>query len=74
MSASYTTILATIDDAINNWAGKAVHITSASGRSITYRNLKELIDARKYYAGLAAKANNAKGFTITHLKSGGSRS
>lgn len=76
MSASYSTIIATIDDAINNWAGQPIQITSEDGRGITYRSLKELIEARTYYAKLQTRENvgGGKGFTITHLKSGGTRS
>ena len=72
--ADYATIISAIDTAIANWVGRPVSITSPVGGTITYRSLKELIEARIYYAKLAAKSNNKKSFTITHLKSGGARS
>ena len=71
--ADYAAIIEAIDTAITSWAAKPVQL-SIEGRSITYRSLKELIEARIYYAKLAARSNNEKGFTITHLKSGGARS
>ena len=56
--ADYSTILAAIDEAIKQWAGKPIMITSESGRSVKYRSLKELTDARKNYAILAAQSAN----------------
>jgi len=72
--ADYAAIINAIDTAITGWAARPVSITSPMGGTLTYRSLKELIEARIYYAKLAAKSNNKKGFTITHLKSGGARS
>jgi len=71
--ADYAAIIDALDTAITSWAAKPVQL-SIEGRSITYRSLNELIEARRYYAKLLAKPNNEKGFTITHLKSGGPRS
>jgi len=65
----YDLIIAALDTAIENWAGKPVSL-SIGGRSITYRALSELIAARRYYAGLNA---TGRGFKITNLKAGGPR-
>lgn len=70
MAVDYATIIATIDAAINNWAGKPLSL-SINGRAITYRSLTELIEARRYYAGVANVKRNQRGFTITRLKAGG---
>lgn len=70
--ASYTSIIAAIDDAIADWAGKPISI-STSGRSTTYRSLDELLKARRYYAQLAANSAGGKPFRISHLKSGSAR-
>jgi len=70
--ADYTAIIAAIDAAITDWAGSPVMLTE-SGRSVTYRSLKELIEARKYYAKLNVASTNSRGFTIRHLKTGGAR-
>jgi hypothetical protein len=67
---SYATVIAAIDAAIESWAGTAVRI-SIAGRSIEYRSLGELIEARKYYASL--NATSTRGFQITNLKAGGPR-
>ncbi len=71
--ATNAAIIAAIDDAILAWADQPVSL-SISGRTITYRSLAELIDARKYYAQLATTASVGRGFTIKHFKAGGSRS
>jgi len=70
--ADYTTIIAAIDTAIENWAGTPMTLAE-SGRSVTYRSLRELLDARRYYASLSVSDRNSKGFTIHHLKAGGAR-
>ena len=67
--ATYSAIITAIDDAIEGWVGKPVSLSTSSGESVTYRSLNELIDARKYYAALAARAANKKPFKIQHLKS-----
>lgn len=65
--ADYAAIIAAIDTAIQNWAGKPMTIT-VEGRTITYRSFQQLIEARKYYAQLAAQGTGGKGFKITNLK------
>ena len=67
--ADYQAIIDVIDAAITNWVDKPVNI-SIAGRSITYRSLKELIDARNHYARLAVAKRTGRGFTITNLKAG----
>lgn len=67
--ADYQAIIDAIDAAITNWVDKPVNI-SIAGRSITYRSLKELIDARNHYARLAVAKRTGRGFTITNLKAG----
>ncbi len=71
--ADYAAIIAAIDNAITAWAGKPLTL-SESGRSVTYRSLNELLDARRYYAKLAIAAANKKPFKIGHFKAGGTRS
>ena len=68
--ADYQAIIDAIDAAIANWTGSAQSITAADGRSVTYRSLGELIDARKHYAKLAVINRTGRGFTITNLKAG----
>jgi len=69
--ADYLAIITVIDTAITSWAGKPVSL-SVEGRSVTYRSLKSLIDARHYYAQLAAQAKGM-GFKINPLKVSGPR-
>jgi hypothetical protein len=71
MAVSYATIIETIDTAINTWAGRPVSI-AVEGRTITYRSLRELMDARKYYSQLAA-GQSRQGFRITALRSTSAR-
>jgi len=70
--ADYTAIITAIDVAILSWVGEPVVLTE-QGRSVTYRNLNQLLDARRYYAKLQLQINNKKPFRITHLKAGGAR-
>ena len=67
--ADYAAIIDAIDTAITNWTDQPVNI-SIAGRSITYRSLKELLDARRYYVQLATTSRVGRGFTITNLKAG----
>ena len=71
--ADYAAIIEAIDAAIAAWASKPVTLAE-SGRSVTYRSLNELLDARRYYAKLAISAANKKPFKISHFKAGGTRS
>jgi len=70
--ADYIAIIAAIDVAIENWAGKPVMLSEA-GRQVTYRSLNSLLEVRRYYAKLQLQINNKKPFRITHLKAGGAR-
>lgn len=70
--ADYAAIIEVIDAAILEWVGEPVMLQEA-GRSVTYRSLTQLIDARKYYANLQLQVNNKKPFRITKLKSEGAR-
>lgn len=72
MAATAQQIIDAIDDAIYNWADKPVSITTLGGRSKTYRNLKELIEARREYASLLRTSGGATGFQIHHVEAGGS--
>ena len=67
--ADYAAIVDAIDAAITSWADKPVSL-SIAGRSITYRSLNELINARNHYARLAVAARTGRPFTITNLKAG----
>jgi hypothetical protein len=68
---SNATIIAAIDAAIESWAGKPVSM-SVNGRTVTYRSLSELMEARKYYASLDASAGDIRdSFKIAQFKSGG---
>jgi len=69
MAADYQAIVDAIDTAIENWVEKPVSI-SVSDFSITYRSLRELIEARRHYAKLAITKKTGRGFTITNLKAG----
>ena len=71
--ASFAAIIASIDDAINNWANQPVTLTTAGGQTVTYRSLNELLAARKYYAQLAANQANSKPFKVSVLKAGDGR-
>ena len=71
--ASYATIIANIDDAINNWVDKPVTVITSEGKTVTYRSLRELIEARKYYAQLAANQANSKPFKTSIIKAGDAR-
>lgn len=63
-------IIDAIDAAITSWTGSPQSITAGDGRSITYRSLGELIEARKYYVKLAITSTTGRGFTITNLRAG----
>lgn len=68
---STATIIAAIDEAIENWVGKPVSL-SINGRIVTYRSLTELIEARRYYASLQAASGPIRGsIKIAQFKSGG---
>jgi len=66
--ASAAEIIAAIDTAILNWAGKPV-VLSESGRSVTYRSLKQLLDARTYYQN-QQNASGKHGVRITRPEYG----
>lgn len=68
--ADYQAIIDAIDAAIAGWTGSPQSISAADGRSITYRSLAELVEARKYYVKLSITARVGRGFTITNLKAG----
>ena len=67
--ADYAAIVDAIDAAITSWADRPVSL-SIAGRSITYRSLTELINARNHYARLAVANRTGRPFTITNLKAG----
>jgi hypothetical protein len=70
---SAQTIIDAIDAAIAAWADKPVTLSN-NGRTTTYRSLRELIEARRYYASLAASAATTPttgSLRITRLSSGG---
>jgi hypothetical protein len=69
MAADYQAIVDAIDAAITSWVDKPVTL-SIAGRSLTYRSLKDLIDARSLYAKLAIASRVGRGYTITNLKAG----
>lgn len=65
--ATYAEIIAAIDDAILNWIGEPVRM-SHNGKSVEYRELSDLIKARKYYVRLAAASG--RGFKISKFAGG----
>ena len=67
--ADYQAIIDAIDAAITSWVDKPVTL-SIAGRSITYRSLNELLEARRHYAKLAIAGRTGRGFTMTNLKAG----
>ena len=69
--ADYAAIIAEIDAAVVKWAGKPINL-SGSGRSVTYRSLKELTEARTYYQSLLSTAGGKKAFHISGFGSGSS--
>ena len=71
--ADCAAIIAAIDEAILSWIGQPVSL-SISGRTVTYRSLNELLEARKYYVKQQSASSNGRAFTITKLKAGGPRS
>jgi len=70
--ASYTTIIAAIDNAIETWAGSPLSI-QVNNRTTTYRSLEDLLKARRYYAQLQANANAGRPFRISEIKANGMR-
>jgi hypothetical protein len=76
VATSYQTILDSIDAAIASGAAAPLTI-SAGDRNLTYRNMDQLLAARKYYAGLAAaaatRAASGRGFGISYIKNGDGR-
>lgn len=68
---SAATIIAAIDTAIENWAGKPISL-SVNGRAVTYRSLAELIEARKYYGTVDSATGDIRdGFKIANFRPGG---
>lgn len=65
--ATYAEIIEKIDDAIFNWIGEPVRL-SHDGKSTEYRELSDLIEARKYYARLAA--GSGRRFKISKFAGG----
>lgn len=70
--ADYAATITAIDAAILEWAGEPVTL-SEQGRSVTYRSLNSLLEARKYYAELQSQVNNRKPFGIINIKASGAR-
>lgn len=71
--ADYSGIITAIDAAILEWVGEPVTLSEA-GRSVTYRSLDSLIEARKYYAGLQAQSSRSgRPFGIIPIKAPGAR-
>lgn len=69
MATDYTAIIDAIDAAIIAGVDKPGTISHADGRSVAYRNLKDLTDARKHYVGLQNAANRPrKGFKLTKFR------
>ncbi|NIP26664.1 MAG: hypothetical protein GWN94_19835 [Phycisphaerae bacterium] len=68
--ADYQAIIDAIDSAITSWTGSPKSITAEDGRSVTYRSLADLLNARKHYVKLAIAKRTGRGFTITNLKAG----
>lgn len=71
--ADYTTIIAAIDAAIEEWVGEPVSMADGHGRQVTYRSINQLLDARKYYAALQSNINKGRPFGIIPLKTSGPR-
>lgn len=67
---SNATIIAAIDSAIENWAGRPASVT-VSGKTIVYRTLADLVAARKVYASQLRTSGGAVGFQQHHIKAGG---
>ena len=68
--ATYASIIAAIDTAIETWAGKPQSI-SINGRTTVYRALTDLVAARQHYAQLSQVYQGKVGFQIHHITSGG---
>ncbi len=67
--ADYSVIIDAIDAAILDGASKPGTVTSSDGRSVVYRGLKELTDARERFVRLQnAAARPRKGFTLRKFK------
>lgn len=71
--ASYTEIVAAIDQAIADFTGAPVKISEPDGRSSEFTSLSELIAARKYYARLIQTQSKRRGFGFIKLIKGGMR-
>lgn len=67
--ASYAEIIAAIDDAILNWIDGPIRM-SHNGKSVEYRELSDLIKARKYYVKLQQASSGGRGFKISKFAGG----
>lgn len=73
MSATtYQTIIDAIDTQIAAGVTEPGSMSFPDGRSITYKSLTDLTQARRYYETLLAQVRNAvQPFRLTKIKSGG---
>lgn len=71
MATTPADIIATLDEAINTWAGEPLSL-SIRGRTTTYRSLSELTTARSYYANLLRSTGGAHAFQVHRIQAGGS--
>ena len=71
MATDYQAIIDAIDAAILEGIDKPGSITTASGRTVQYRNLSELSKLRdKYVRLLARRYRYKKGFKLTRFQAG----
>ena len=68
--ADYQAIIDAIDAAILAWVGEPVSL-SIAGRTLTYRSLGELLEARKHYSTILRTQSGGQGFQISHIAAGG---
>ncbi len=69
MATDYSAIIEAIDAAILDGVSKPGTVTSSDGRSVVYRSLKELTDARDRFVRLQnAAARPRKRFTLRKFR------
>lgn len=70
MSTTPQEVIDAIDAAILGWVGEPVSVTF-KGRTVTYRSLNELLQARTHFSQLLAATAKTEPFQLRRVKAGG---